>query len=506
MSGEAEPEGINGPTPLARLFIAAAHKSSGKTTITIGLAAAFSAAGLRVQCFKKGPDYIDPMWLSRAAMQPCYNLDFNTMSPIEIGSTFARQSAGCDISLIEANKGLFDGLDPEGADSNAALAKLLGAPVILVIDCEGMTRGIAPLVLGYVAFDQDVAIKGVILNNVGGPRHESKLRAAMQRYTDVPVLGAVARNKELAISERHLGLTTPGEIGVLDAKIKSIGDLVGAGVELDALKTIAQVASPLASTLALKMSPALGEAPVAATTSTSTSTSALPSLAPAEDRSAAAAPPVRIAIARDAAFGFYYADDLAALEKAGAQLVPLNTLRDEALPTLIDGLFIGGGFPETHMAALSNNTALRDDIKQAIEAGLPSYAECGGLMYLSRSLSWRGETCDMVGVIAGDAIMHERPQGRGYVQLRERAAMPWGAPGSGGDQFKAHEFHYASLDNLPSDTTFAYDVRRGHGIDGRHDGIVVHNLLANFSHLRDTGANHWTARFVKYVRSQKTKP
>ncbi len=492
---------MSGPTPLARLFIAAAHKSSGKTTITIGLAAALSATGLRVQCFKKGPDYIDPMWLSRAAMRPCYNLDFNTMGHIEIGSTFAGQSAGCDISLIEANKGLFDGLDPEGVDSNAALAKLLGAPVILVIDCEGMTRGIAPLVLGYVAFDQDVAIKGVILNNVGGPRHESKLRAAMARYTDVPVLGAVARNKELAISERHLGLTTPGEIDVRDDKIKSIGDLVGAGVELDALKAIAQVPLPLAT----KLSPAVGEVSVAASTLTST----LPSLAPAEDRSAAAtaprAPPVRIAIARDAAFGFYYADDLAALEKAGAQLVPFNTLRDEALPPLIDGLFIGGGFPETHMAALSNNTALRDDIKQVIEAGLPSYAECGGLMYLSRSLSWRGKTCDMVGVIAGDAIMHERPQGRGYVQLRERASMPWGALESREPQFKAHEFHYASLNNLPYDTTFAYDVKRGHGIDGRHDGIAVHNLLANFSHLRDTGANHWAARFVNFVQSQRSE-
>ena len=196
---------------MAHLFISAAHKSSGKTTVSIGLAAALRARGLRIQPFKKGPDYIDPMWLARASETPCYNLDFNTQSDSEISALFARHAERADLGLIEGNKGLHDGVDPEGRDSSAALAKLLNAPVVLVVDVMGITRGVAPLVLGYQVFDPEVAIEGVILNRVASPRQEGKLRQALERYTDLPVIGAIGRNPALFVKERHLGLTTPDE-------------------------------------------------------------------------------------------------------------------------------------------------------------------------------------------------------------------------------------------------------------------------------------------------------
>jgi cobyrinic acid a,c-diamide synthase len=211
--------------------------------------------------------------------------------------------------------------------------------------------------------------------------------------------------------------------------------------------------------------------------------------------------PVVVGVARDRAFGFYYADDLEALERAGAELVFFDTLRDARLPP-VDGLFIGGGFPEMFMRELESNAALRAEILAAIGAGMPAYAECGGLMYLARSLSWRGETRRMVGAIAGDALLHERPVGRGYVKLAPTAAHPWLDRGEERAEVPAHEFHYSSIEALPADTLFAYRVTRGHGTDGKYDGIVVNNLLANYSHLRSVGNYDWAERFVGFVRAR----
>jgi cobyrinic acid a,c-diamide synthase len=210
---------------------------------------------------------------------------------------------------------------------------------------------------------------------------------------------------------------------------------------------------------------------------------------------------VRIGIARDAAFGFYYPDDLVAMERAGAILVPFNTLHDAALPD-VDGLFIGGGFPETCMAELEANRPLRDNIRMAIEHGLPAYAECGGLMYLSRSLSWQEQRYAMVGVIPADTRMHEKPQGRGYVRLRERPSARWpGGPAT--DVIAAHEFHYSALVNLDQPVEYAYEVVRGTGIDGHNDGLMRHNMLACYSHMRDTSQHHWARRFVDFVRENR---
>ncbi|HSH28916.1 MAG TPA: cobyrinate a,c-diamide synthase [Thiohalobacter sp.] len=457
---------------MSRFYISAAHKSSGKTTLSLGLAAALTQQGLKVQTFKKGPDYIDPMWLREASGRPCYNLDFNTMQPDEIQALVAARLQDTDVGLIEGNKGLFDGMALDLSNSNAALAHLLETPIVLVIDVQGMTRGIAPLLLGYQQFDSRLRIDGVILNKVAGSRHETKLRETVEHYTDIPVVGAVHRNPALRIDERHLGLVPSNEASGARALIDGIAARIQDQVDLRLLHGIAAAAPALAASATQT---AAGPIPIK----------------------------VHIGVARDAAFGFYYPDDLEALEAAGATLVPIDTLSDSALPP-IDGLFIGGGFPETCMDRLAANTELRHAIHAAIEAGLPTYAECGGLMYLTRSLRWNERQAEMVGIIPADTVMHPRPQGRGYIVLEEEHnAHPWqGTPPCGA--IAAHEFHYSRLENFNTDSvTFAYRVLRGSGIDGRHDGYVYKNLLACYAHLRDTAQYHWATRFVDFVRRRK---
>lgn len=483
-----------------RFLISAAHKSSGKTMVSIGLCAALAARGRNVQPFKKGPDYIDPMWLGQAAGHPCRNLDLYLMERDDVVATFARH--GAEVNLVEGNKGLYDGLALDGSNSNAALAKMLDLPVFLVIDARGMTRGIAPLILGYQAFDQDINIAGVILNNLGGSRHESKLRAVIEHYTDVPVIGAIHHDERLSIEERHLGLMPSNESHVATAKIKQIGDAIAEQVDLDRLLALSQkVALDIPQPNPLF--------------------NALPEGERANAQNVIQFPDkVRIGIARDRSFGFYYADDLDALEAAGAELVPFDTLHDAHLPE-VDALYIGGGFPETCATELEANVSMRSEIKQAIENGMPAYAECGGLMYLSRAIDYQGRTYEMVGVIPGDVKMHVKPIGRGYVHLKEDEAHPWPRPGSpppplpnpppqaweganvkGNYLIRAHEFHYSSLENLPAESRFAYHVERGYGIDGDRDGLIVHNLLASYTHLRTIGSCYWATRFVAFIRRQ----
>jgi len=502
---------VTAPAAAPRLLVSAAHKSSGKTTITLGLAAAWAAQGLAVRCFKKGPDYIDPMWLALASGRACYNLDPHLSESAAILQRVAQASAGVDFALVEGNKGLYDGLSLDGSNSNAALAKMLGAPVLLVLDARGMTRGIAPLILGYQAFDRDVRIAGVVLNRVGGSRHESKLRAVIEHYTDVPVLGAVAEDARLALAERHLGLLPCAEHAGAAAWVDEVARVVAAQVDLSRVRALAAPAMTLPAGLAAMAQPQVRGRPAP----TATLDQALPQLPPLP-------PPVpmvrrprdarlRIGIARDRAFGFYYADDLEALRAGGAELVFIDTLHDQRLPAL-DGLFIGGGFPETCLDALEDNPALRGALREAIEGGLPTYAECGGLMLLARSIRWRDHVAEMVGVIPGDAVMHERPVGRGYVQLAETDAMPWPASAAAGAvaggmaaPVRGHEFHYASLEGLPEGQRYAWRVQRGHGINGRNDGLVMHNLLASFSHLRHEAGAHWVDRFLAHVEAVRAR-
>lgn len=458
---------------MSHLLISAAHKSSGKTTISIGLCAALTSVGKIVQPFKKGPDYIDPLWLGRATGRACHNLDFYTMQQEEIQSVFVKQSIGSDIQLIEGNKGLYDGLDLDGSNSNAALAKLFKAPVILVIDARGMTRGIAPLILGYQAFDQDINIGGVILNQLGGSRHESKLRNVIEHYTDVKVLGAVQRDERLNIDERHLGLMPSNEFEQVSEKIELLSSAVKEQVNLDHVIELAQSA------------PAVDKTNVIEITSRPKATD------------------LKIGVVKNEAFGFYYPGDLQAFKDCGVELIEIDTIVDSELPE-IDGLFIGGGFPETMLAELEKNKSIRHSIKLAIDKGLPTYAECGGLMYLARNISWQGKTAEMVGSIPADVVMNKKPQGRGYVRLLATDKFDWPMAENEREQLiSAHEFHYSSLEGLPADSDFAFEVKRGVGISDKKDGYRYKNLLACYSHMRDSRQNHWVSRFVQYVSDCK---
>lgn len=461
---------------MQRIFITAAHKSSGKTTLSLGLCAALNARGLSVAPYKKGPDYIDPMWLSRASEHDCHNLDFQTMSNDEMLATISLYSKDADISIIEGNKGLFDGVALDGSNSNAAVAELTKTPIVLVIDTQGMTRGIAPLLLGYQAFNKNINIAGVILNKVGGPRHEKKLRDVINQYTDITVVGAVPRLKELNITERHLGLIPSNEATDTKNIISKIASVIEEHVDLDLFIKIASTAEEFPET---NYQISTEQKPVT----------------------------LKVGIARDAAFGFYYPGDLNTFRAEGVELVEFDALKDKTLPD-VDALFIGGGFPESWMNELEANTSLRQQIKEAIESGLPAYAECGGLMYLSQSVNWQGKESQMVGAIPADIIMNEKPQGRGYVSLEQTKDVLWKKKKSS-THIYAHEFHYSGFENISElesnpDIKFAYEMKRGSGITGLHDGLIYKNLVANYAHLRDTSRYHWVSEFVEFIRQVKS--
>lgn len=459
---------------MSQLYISAAHKSSGKTTVTLGLCAALAKKGYQVQSFKKGPDYIDPLWLSQASGRCCYNLDFYTTPIPQIEGLYRAKVEQADISIIEGNKGLYDGMDLHGSDSNAALARLLDTPVVLVINTQGITRGVAPLLNGYKAFAGAPQISGVILNNIAGQRHESKLVSVIEEYTEIPVIGCVRRNHDLIIDERHLGLIPSNEKSESQQIIDRIASIIEQQVDLDLLVSKGN-------------KPRSDVSPVSAI-----------DLSNQTDVSNQ----VKIGIFQDAAFGFYYSDDLEVLESQGAQLIIIDAINDQKLPE-VDALFIGGGFPETHMESLSVNQALMQQVRNFIENNGVVYAECGGLMYLAQSLTWKDKKCRMCGVIPGNVVMHEKPQGRGYIRLSETNLMPWPWPQS--EELAAHEFHYSSLEDMPENCDYAYEVIRGHGIDGSNDGFIYKNLLANYAHMRNVGNNHWAERFLAQIKLVKTK-
>ena len=445
------------------MIISAPHRSSGKTTLSIGLSAALARSGLTVQTFKKGPDFIDPMWLSAASGRDCRNLDQFMMGEQKIRESFQRGAAGADLSLIEGNMGLYDSIDVEGKGSTSDLARLLSAPVILIINTRNMTRSVAPLIQGFTTFEPDINIAGVILNKVSGPRHESKLRAVIERYCDVEVLGAIRRRPEIGIIMRHLGLQPAKEDMEADDVIQAAAGIIAGAVDLGRIKEIAAAAPEL---------PELDARP--------------PGIP---------APSVRLGVAQDRSFTFYYPENLEALRAAGAELVPFSPLSDAGLPD-VSGLYIGGGFPEIFMKELEANRPLRAEIRAAVEAGMPVYAECGGLMYLSRRMTWKGETREMAGALPGDVLMHEKPRGHGYIELRASGAGGWFKPGL---VLRGHEFHYSEVVNL-GPVEYAYDMLRGTGLDKEHDGIVYRNVLASYAHLHALGSSGWAEGFVEFVR------
>ncbi|MGE0312334.1 MAG: cobyrinate a,c-diamide synthase [Lautropia sp.] len=499
-------------------MIAAPRRSCGKTMIAVGLAAALRRRGVSVQTFKKGPDYIDPSWLALASGRPCRNLDPYLSPQREIDACFARHADAAQAVLVEANMGLHDAMAEDGADSSATLAARLDLRVILVVDARGMTRSVAPLVLGMQRFDPDVAFAGVVLNHCTGARHEARLRAAIARHTTLPVIGAIGHHDGLGVDERHLGLVPGNEQHEAARVVDRLADVVERGIDVAALAAPACAVRPGAVRLA-----EVRLAEVRAASQTESQAGFRTALQPVVQPRCRTREPLRIGIARDRAFGFYYADDLDAFAVAGAQLVPFDTLADPALPP-VDALFIGGGFPERHLDALAANRSLREALRERLADGMPAYAECGGLMYLCRAIEAGGRRHEMVGAIPADATMLPRPVGRGYVHLApaadtsgwwcavagDRGCGPAGGP-AGNDTaapvVRAHEFHHSTLVDVAPGLRYGWRVRRGHGIDGARDGIVVGNLFASYAHLRSgTGAGTcWPAAFVAFAR-QRTDP
>jgi cobyrinic acid a,c-diamide synthase len=458
---------LNDSRCLPRVVIAGMSGDSGKTLLSLGLLLALRKRGVPVCAFKKGPDYIDPAWLTWASDCPTRNLDSYLMGFETLRTAFVRHALPDGFNLIEGNRGLFDGVDAEGSHSTAALAKTLCAPVLLVINAAKTTRTAAAWVLGSQKLDPEVQIAGVVINRVHGTRHESMLRQSIESVCGVPVLGALpVVADDILLPERHLGLVTPSEhprIGKLD---ESLRELVEENVDLEMILQIARATPSLAAP-----QPDPIELPI----------SGRPS----------------IGYLRDAAFTFYYPENLEGLERRGAKLVPVSALSSRQLPSQLDALYIGGGFPETHAEALHANRSFLESLRGRIREGLPVYAECGGLMLLSRAILWRGRSFAMAGVLPITVEMCPRPQGHGYTVLSVDKPNPFLPVGL---KLKGHEFHYSRivLDDVPVPT--ACEVIRGSGCYARRDGMLVEHVWASYTHLHARATPEWAQGFVRAAR------
>ncbi|MGI5836106.1 MAG: cobyrinate a,c-diamide synthase [Chloroflexota bacterium] len=477
-----------------RLVVAAPQGRSGKTTITLGLVASLVERGLVVQPFKKGPDYIDPSWLTGAGGRPCRNLDLFMMDQAKAVAAFCRGMEGADVAIVEGAMGMYDGLDLEGTGSTAQLARVLSAPIILVVDTTRMTRSVAALVSGYQHFEPDVNVAGVILNKVARARHEKMLVAAIERYCQIPVLGCIPKREELSIPDRHLGLIPRAEDHQLVPAIENARRLAKQYLDLD---RIIEIARSVVDPTPIRRGEQEGD--LGCPQRAGPGRSAWRGLGCPQEVSSSA--PVKIAVLMDRVFTFYYPENLEALEDAGARLVYLDSMADHALPD-VDGLYIGGGFPEVFMEQLEANRSLREDIRKRAIDGLPVYAECAGLIYLSRRIRWGDRSAEMVGLLPCEIEMTGKPQGHGYAVAEVVADTPFFRRG---EVLRGHEFHNTRISALDrGEMAFAYSLSRGSGIDAEHkDGLSLGNVLASYVHLHAAAAPMWAERFVEACRKHR---
>ena len=443
------------------VVIAGLAGGSGKSVVAVGLTAALARRGRRVVPFKKGPDYIDAGWLQLAAGRKCYNLDPYLMSAGAITESFEARSGDAEIVIVEGNRGLFDGVNADGGYSTADLALTLGLPIVLVVNCTKTTRTVAALVLGCRKFDERLDIRGVILNQIATERQRLLVTESVEKYTGIPVLGSVPRLKRDIFPMRHLGMIPHQEYDGSSEALSYLADLISDNVDLDRVEQV------------MAAVPERGPA----------------GRAKADNRAAK----VRVGVLQDAAFQFYYSENLEALEKAGAELVYVDAMRDPALPE-IAGLYIGGGFPETGARELAANTTFRHSVKQAADRGLPIYAECGGLIYLGRSIVLGGEEFPLAGVFPVRFGMSKKPQAHGYTIFRVDRNNPFYGLG---EEVKGHEFRYSKvLDWQGTDDQLALTMIRGNGFAGGRDGLVYNNVLALYTHVHADGTPQWAENFV----------
>lgn len=455
---------------IPRIVISAPHGRSGKTTITLGLLSAFTKNALKVQPFKKGPDYIDPSWHKKVTGMNCRNLDCYMMDNHVLKGSFIKGSMNSNLSIVEGAMGLHDGFDLDGTGSTAQVAKIIKAPVIFVVDTRRMTRSVAPLVMGFQHFDRDVEIAGVILNQVARIRHEKILRGAIEKYCGIPVIGSVPKDNQLSIPDRHLGLIPAEEDEKYHQALEYITNSIEKNLDLKLLLAIAKNAQPLEY-----------EMP--------------------KNKINISNKHIKIGVIKDKVFSFYYPENLEALEEQGVELVYISSLDDSSLPN-IDGLYIGGGFPEVFARELEKNLSLRKDIKEKAENGLPIYAECGGLMYLGQKIIVDEKQYKMVGIFHFTIKMEDKPQGHGYTKLKVKNASPFFKDVD--TIIRGHEFHNSRVLNLDSnDATFAFNVERGSGIDGCSDGIIYKNVLAAYNHIHSLGMSQWAQNFVSLIKGNQ---
>jgi cobyrinic acid a,c-diamide synthase len=450
-----------------RLVIAGLAGDSGKTLVTLGVARALKRRGLKVAPFKKGPDYIDAAWLEVAARSPGRNLDTFIMAAQAIGASLSR-ARSADLALVEGNRGLFDGFDADGTHSTAELAKLIGAPVVLVIDVTKMTRTTAALVQGCAGFDPQLKLGGVLLNRLGTARQERVIRDAISRTAGPPVLGALPRLDGDPLPGRHLGLLTAVEHPRRQDAVERAAQAIETHVDLDALLDLARGAGP----------------------------TELP-----DHTLEQAGSPCRIGVFRDRALSFYYPENLEALEQAGATLVNVSPLADRVLPEL-DALYFGGGFPEVHVDRLAHNLEMREEVRAACAAGMPVYAECGGLMYLSRELVVDGVSRPMAGALDLVVEQTDRPQGHGYVEATVDRPNPFFPTGT---QLRGHEFHYSRVVSGGDAEGSTLSLMRGRGLGGRRDGVVKDRIWASYLHLHALGTPTWATAFASLARAYRSK-
>ncbi|MCF8067041.1 MAG: cobyrinate a,c-diamide synthase [Desulfobacterales bacterium] len=461
-----------------RIVISALRGGSGKTVLSLGLVAALRQAQKSISPFKKGPDYIDAGWLALAAGQPCYNLDSFLVSSEKIISSFFTHAQGSDISIIEGNRGLYDGIDYEGSTSTAELAKLLKAPVILCLDCTKSTRTIAASVLGCLHFDKAVDLKGVVLNRVAGKRHEQTIRDNVEYHCGIPVLGAIPKLGDLIFPERHMGLIPTAEHGLAETALEAAADTAKKYIDIDACLAVAENADALNKPPLFQISDIEIHA-----------------------RKNSDSKP-QIGILKDSAFQFYYPENIDALSENGAELHFLSPLADTSLPNL-DAIYIGGGFPETHAEALAENRSFRNRIKAMADDGLPIYAECGGLMYMGEQLVLGKKSYPMTGILPIVFGFSKRPQGHGYTVVTVENENPYY---NVGDEIKGHEFHYSNIiEWRGSDKDMAFKMKRGKGFLNARDGIFRNNVFATYTHIHATGTTAWADAIIKNACLYKKK-
>ena len=460
-----------------KFVISALRGGSGKTILSVGIIAALKEKKLSIAPFKKGPDYIDSGWLAHAAGRPCFNLDTFIIPKDQILRSYLRHTAKEDIAVIEGNRGLYDCIDIHGETSTAELAKFLDAPVILVLDCTKTTRTVAAVLSGLMQFDPDVTIGGVVLNRTAGARHEGILRSSIEYHCGLTVLGALPKLKEEIFPERHMGLVPTPEHAWANDAIKKAARIARTHINLDAVIRLAKQHQTVRHTTT--------------TVINSAEKNEKPFPLSSENR------PV-IGIIKDAAFQFYYPENIEALENEGARIHYISPLSQQDIAP-VDALYIGGGFPETHAEQLAQNRSFRSKLKQLAQGGLPVYAECGGLMYLGESLCLNGHTYPMSGVLPVVFGLSKKPLGHGYTIVSVEKENPFFDKGI---EFKGHEFHYSKvLEWRGEDKNLVFTMKRGAGFINGKDGVCHQNVLATYTHIHSLGLPVWAKSMVEQALS-----